>query len=75
MMQTGKEIIKELYEKDFVFVDENNKAFDVPLYGSLAMLAEGYRGLIAVRKKRKLNKFSLKNEFLVKKEIKGNEEK
>lgn len=32
--------------------DENNKAYDIPLEGSLGLLASGYKGIMMWRQKR-----------------------
>lgn len=66
----GKEIIKALYDKDYVFFDENAKEFNVPLEGSLGLLAEGYRGIIALRKQRNKNSYKNQNELIIGSETK-----
>ena len=50
--KSSKEIINELIKSDFVFKDENGNTIDIPEKGNLGLLASGYKGLIAVRKKR-----------------------
>ena len=49
----SEKILKELYDREYVFKDENGNEFDVPESGSLGLLAIGYQGLIAWRKKRR----------------------
>lgn len=44
-------LIKQLYAKDYT-VSADNRVFEVPENGSLGLLAAGYEGLIAWRKKR-----------------------
>ena len=48
----SKEIINELINSDFKFRDENGNEIDIPKSGNLGLLASGYKGLVAVRKKR-----------------------
>lgn len=50
--KTSKEIINNLINSDFEFKDEKGNIIDIPKKGSLGLLASGYKGLIAVRKKR-----------------------
>jgi hypothetical protein len=50
--KTSKEIINNLINSDFEFKDENGNAIDIPKTGNLGLLASGYKGLVAVRKKR-----------------------
>ncbi len=40
MKKDGKAILKDLYSQDFVFADDKGNKFDVPLHGSLGLLAE-----------------------------------
>lgn len=61
----GKEIVKDLYSKDFVFHDENNKVFKIPIEGSLGLLADGYKGVIALRKHRRENAYKNENELII----------
>jgi len=50
--KTSKEIINDLINSDFTFKDKNGNIINVPKSGNLGLLASGYKGLIAVRKKR-----------------------
>jgi len=50
--KVSKQLIRKLRQSDFIFKDEKGHSIDVPKSGNLALLAIGYRGLIAVRKKR-----------------------
>ena len=65
MPKDGKEIIKDLYNKDYIFFDENSKEFKVHLEGSLGLLAEGYRGIIALREQRNKNSYKNQNELII----------
>ncbi len=49
---SSKEIIEDLYKQNFVLKDENGDKFEIPEEGSLGLLAIGYKGLIAWRKKK-----------------------
>jgi hypothetical protein len=46
-------IIKDLYHKKYEFILENGEKMDIPVKGALGLLAIGYQGLIAWRKKKK----------------------
>ena len=48
----SQQLINKLRQSDFIFKDEKGHFIDVPKSGNLALLAIGYKGLIAVRKKR-----------------------
>ncbi len=50
--RTSKQLIKSLYNEDFNLKTEDNKEFIVTENGSLGLLALGYKGLIAWRKKK-----------------------
>lgn len=58
----SKTILDNLLNADFEFINERGEKFEVSPKGSLGLLASGYKGLVAVRKKRKqlksLNKSS-----------------
>lgn len=49
----GLEILNKLNSQDLVFRDEDGKLLDIPVKGSLGLLALGYKGVLAVKKKRK----------------------
>ncbi len=55
-IKDSKKIIEKLMASDFIFKDENGNIIDTPASGSLGHLAMGYKGLIAVRKKRLSNR-------------------
>jgi hypothetical protein len=45
-------IIKELYQKKYEFILENGEKMEIPVKGALGLLAIGYQGLIAWKKKK-----------------------
>ena len=47
------ELIEKLYNTEENLVLENGEKFDIPVLGSLGLLATGHRGLVAWRNKRK----------------------
>jgi len=49
----GREILEEIKSRDYEIHDENGRVIEVPEKGSLGLLAQGYLGVLAVRKKRK----------------------
>lgn len=49
---TSKEIIQKLYKQDYSYKAESGEGFEVTKEGSLGLLALGYKGVIAWRKKR-----------------------
>ena len=51
--ELSTKLIKKLYEEDFKLITENGKETDIPEGGSLGLLALGYKGLIAWRKKKR----------------------
>ncbi len=55
-MQQSKELLKDLYNQKYNITDKNGKPFDIPLDGSLGLLALGYQGLFAWRNKKNQNK-------------------
>ena len=52
-MKDSETIIKELYERRYEFKLHEGKNMEIPVKGALGLLAIGYEGLIAWRKKRK----------------------
>jgi len=49
----GREVLEEIKSRRYEIRDENGKVIEVPEKGSLGLLAQGYLGVLAVRKKRK----------------------
>ncbi len=49
----GRVILDEIKRRDYIIRDENGKVIEVPEKGSLGLLAQGYLGVLAVRRKRK----------------------
>ncbi len=48
----AKPATPQLDREDVTLIDENGRPFDIPVEGSLGLLALGARGLLAWRKKR-----------------------
>jgi predicted HAD superfamily hydrolase len=48
----SESLIKKLYDKQYEFTLENGEKMDIPVKGALGLLAIGYQGLIAWRKKK-----------------------
>jgi len=49
----GRVILEEIKSRNYVIRDEKGRVIEVPEKGSLGLLAQGYLGILAVRKKRK----------------------
>ncbi|NOZ33953.1 MAG: hypothetical protein GXO80_01465 [Chlorobi bacterium] len=55
--KSSKQFLTELYNQDIELKTETGEKFEVPVSGSLGLLALGYKGLIAWRKvKRSIEK-------------------
>ncbi len=52
----SESILKELYLKQYDFNLETGEKMDIPVKGALGLLAIGYKGLIAWRKKKNKSK-------------------
>jgi len=52
----SKELLKELYDKDYKFTTPDGKPFPIPESGTLGLLTMGYQGLIAWRKQKTKSK-------------------
>lgn len=50
--KNSKDLLKELYAREYKFSSANDKEFEMPIKGSLSILALGYEGLIAWRKQK-----------------------
>jgi hypothetical protein len=48
----SESIIKDLYKKQYDIKLETGEKMDIPVKGALGLLAIGYKGLIAWRKKK-----------------------
>ena len=48
----SKKILEDLYNQDFQLLTETGEQFEISEKGSLGLLAIGYKGLIAWRKKK-----------------------
>jgi len=51
----SKELLEELYKKDYKFTTLEGKPFPIPESGTLGLLTMGYQGLIAWRKQKVSN--------------------
>lgn len=51
-----KKVLENLLKSNFEFKDENGQAIKLTAKGNLAMLAVGYKGLVATRSKRRKSK-------------------
>lgn len=49
----GRAILEEIKKRKYEIRDEHGHIIEVPEKGSLGLLAQGYLGVLAVRKKRK----------------------
>ena len=49
----GRVILEEIKSRNYEIRDVKGKAIEIPESGSLGLLAQGYLGVLAVRKKRK----------------------
>ncbi|MBN1968412.1 MAG: hypothetical protein JXR48_09690 [Candidatus Delongbacteria bacterium] len=51
--------------EDFVLKDKNGNLIDIPVEGSLGLLAVGARGILAWKKKRKECNYQIKNQNII----------
>lgn len=49
----GRDILEEIKSRNYEIRDEKGRVMEIPEDGSLGLLAQGYLGVLAVRKKRK----------------------
>jgi hypothetical protein len=58
------ELIKVMYQEDLQITINDGQKFEIPPEGNLGLLAIGYKGLIAVRKKRIETDWKNENEII-----------
>lgn len=52
MDKDSKSLIKQLHEENYDILLPDGRKFDIPVEGSLGLLALGYKGVIAWKKKK-----------------------
>ncbi len=52
MDELTQTLLSELYEQNFIFIDENNQPIHITPGGSLPLMSLGYKATIAIRKAR-----------------------